>query len=595
MARNKFDIDESMDSPFNFNHLFKTGKYLKKHLKEMIIAFLIGVAGMVLALLVPQFIKYAVDNLMVPGSDKYFELIIIGVIVTVLLAASIALFRYRELAMNRMGNEIIHDIRRDLFVHLQKLSFQYYDSRPNGKILVRVINYVNNVSEVLSNGILNLILEIINLIFMLIFMLITSWELTLLALAGIPIIITVILIFKPIQRKGWQSHSNKQSNMTAYLSESLDGIKITQAFTREEENAAIYDKLNEMTRDKWVEVQSATAAVWVSVDMVNRVTGTLIYVGGALWFAPAVSFGTILAMAGYASRFWQPILNLSNLYNSFITAVAYLERIFETMNEPVSVDDKENAYDLPAITGEVKFDNVTFAYEKQINILENVNFTVSPGQNIALVGPTGAGKTTVVNLISRFYDLSGGAVLIDGHNIADVTLQSLRSQMGIMMQDSFIFSGTILDNIRYGKLDATFEDVVAAAKTVYAHDYIMGQEKGYDTEIGERGGGLSAGEKQLISFARTLISDPKILILDEATSSIDIKTEKLLQKGLQELLKGRTSFIVAHRLSTIQHCDKIMYISEKGIAESGTHQELLKLKGKYYDLYSAQKPVTVEV
>jgi ATP-binding cassette subfamily B multidrug efflux pump len=302
-----------------------------------------------------------------------------------------------------------------------------------------------------------------------------------------------------------------------------------------------------------------------------------------------VTFGVILAMSNYAARFWQPILNLSQLYNNFINAVAYLERIFETLDEPVTVSDVPGAKALPPVQGNVQFKDVTFAYDPGLNILEHLNFEVKAGESIALVGPTGAGKTTVVNLISRFYNVSEGAILIDGHDISQVTLKSLRSQMGIMLQDSFIFSGTIMDNIRYGKLDATEEEVIAAAKTVCADEFIREFEQGYYTEVNERGSKLSQGQRQLISFARTLLADPRILILDEATSSIDAKTERLLQQGLNELLKGRTSFIIAHRLSTVKNCDRIMYVSDKGIAESGSHDELMAKRGLYYRLYTAQK------
>ena len=318
------------------------------------------------------------------------------------------------------------------------------------------------------------------------------------------------------------------------------------------------------------------------------------YIAGVYWMGGAmVSFGVILAMGQYVSRFWQPITNLANIYNSFINNIAYLERIFETMDEPVTVDDVPDAEPLPPITGEVRYEGVTFAYEPGVNVLEDVSFHVHPGESIALVGPTGAGKSTVVSLLCRFYNLTGGKILLadqDGaeRDIADCTLHSLRSQLGIMLQDSFIFSGTILDNIRYGRLDATEEEVETAAKAVRAHDFIVQMEQGYHTVVGERGGSLSQGQKQLIAFARTLLCDPRILILDEATSSIDTKTERLLQEGIQTLLKGRTSFIIAHRLSTIKNCDKIFYISDKGILEAGSHDELMARGGLYHALYTAQ-------
>ena len=295
-----------------------------------------------------------------------------------------------------------------------------------------------------------------------------------------------------------------------------------------------------------------------------------------------------MAMGTYASRFWQPIINLANLYNTFINAIAYLERVLETINEPAVIEDKPDAYELPAITGKVEFDHVTFGYEPGQTILNDVSFTANPGESIAIVGPTGAGKTTIVNLISRFYNIEQGKVLIDGHSVMDVTLHSLRSQMGIMLQDSFIFSGTIADNIRYGRLDATDAEVREAAKILHADEFINAMTFGFDTEVKERGGGLSQGQKQLIAFARTLLADPKILVLDEATSSIDTATEQLVQEGINTLMQGRTSFIIAHRLSTIKSCTRIMYVAQGKILESGSHDELMARKGHYYKLYMAQ-------
>ena len=492
--------------------------------------------------------------------------------------------------MTKAGQLMIYDIRKDLFAHLQELPFQYYDDRPQGKILVRVVNYVNNVSDMLTNGIINFILEIFNLIFITIFMFSVDARLALVIFAGVPVFIVVMIILKNKQRRAWQGVSNKNSNQTAYLAESINCMRVTQSFARENENLGIFRRLSTAYRKAWMKAVTVNNFVSFSVDNIRAVVDSALYFVGLLVIGyPAVSLGSILAMSNYSSRFWQPIINIASLYNNFVNAVAYLERIFETMDEPVNVKDAEDAYEMPDINGEVEYRNVTFAYEEGKNILENVSFKVKPGESIALVGPTGAGKTTIVNLLSRFYDLTGGAVYIDGNDISKVTLHSLRDKMGIMMQDSFIFSGTIEDNIRYGKLDATEEEIRAAAKTVCADDFIMGLEKGYKTEMYEGGSQLSGGQRQLVSFARTLISDPKILILDEATSSIDAKTEKELQKGLQELLKGRTSFIIAHRLSTIKNCDKIMFISNKGITEAGTHDELMAKKGDYYKLCMAQK------
>lgn len=589
MARNKFDVDEQLETPFDFSHFKRAMVYVKRYKWRIILALLLSAISSIVALVGPLLTKEAVDTAIPDGNIPY--IVILSAVFLVSIVISVVLGNIRQRIMTKAGQMMIYDIRKDLFAHLQELPFQYYDDRPQGKILVRVVNYVNNVSDMLTNGIINFILEIFNLIFITIFMFSVDARLALVIFAGVPVFIGVMIILKNRQRRAWQKVSNKNSNQTAYLAESINCIRVTQSFARENENAGIFRRLSTAYRKAWMKAVTVNNFVSFSVDNIRAVVDSALYFVGLLVIGyPAVSLGSILAMSNYSSRFWQPIINIASLYNNFVNAVAYLERIFETMDEPVDVKDAEDAYEMPDdIKGEVEYRNVTFAYEEGKNILENVSFTVKPGESIALVGPTGAGKTTIVNLLSRFYDLTGGAVLIDGNDISKVTLHSLREKMGIMMQDSFIFSGTIEDNIRYGKLDATEEEIRAAAKTVCADDFIMGLEKGYKTEMTEGGTQLSGGQRQLISFARTLISDPKILILDEATSSIDAKTEKELQKGLHELLKGRTSFIIAHRLSTIKNCDKIMFISNKGITEAGTHEELMAKKGDYYKLCMAQK------
>ncbi|MBP1549027.1 MAG: ABC transporter ATP-binding protein, partial [Oscillospiraceae bacterium] len=426
--------------------------------------------------------------------------------------------------------------------------------------------------------------------FIVVFMFAMHWQMALVVLTGVPFLMAFIMFIKNRQRKAWQAVSNKSSNLNAYLHEGIVGVKVTQLFAREDENAEIFSGLSEAYREKWMKAVTYNNLLWPTVDSISATVSASIYLVGLLVLGPAsVSLGTIVAMSGYAGRFWQPIMNLANMFNNFVNAVSYLERIFETLDEPVKIDDKENAETLPEIEGNVEFENVTFAYDESKTILKDLSFSVKQGESVALVGPTGAGKTTIVNLISRFYDVNEGAVKIDGHNVADVTLKSLRSQMGIMLQDSVVFSGTIADNIRYGKLDATMDEIVAACKTVRADEFIREFPKGYDTEITEGGSTLSQGQRQLIAFARTLISDPKILVLDEATSSIDAKTEKLLQEGLDRLLEGRTSFIIAHRLSTIRGCDKIMYVANQGITECGTHDELMAKKGDYYKLCTARE------
>lgn len=587
MARNRYDVDEVLETPFDFAHLKRSFVYIKKYKGKMITALMLSVFAAISGLLGPLITQYALDNTIPQKNMGQLVLLTLAFVGTI--AVSITFSTIRSKIMTVVGQDIIFDIRTDLFKHLQELPFEYYDNRPHGKILIRVVNYVNSVSDMLSNGIINVILECLNMLFIMIFMFFVNVKLSLVVLSGLPIFAVIMMMIKKRQRKAWQDVSNKSSNLNAYLQENITGARVTQIFTREEENAQIFDRLSEKYRKSWINAVKYSNLVWPATDNVSTLVRAAIFVVGLLVLTPAaVSLGTIVAMTSYASSFWQPIMNLSNIFNNFINNIAYLERIFETLDEPATIADKPNAQDIGDITGEVKFDDVTFSYEQGKTVLEHISFDVKPGESVALVGPTGAGKSTVVSLLSRFYDLDSGKITIDGKDISQATLHSLRSQMGIMLQDSFIFSGTIYDNIRYGRLDATEEEIREAAKIVCADEFINEMKDGYMTEVNERGSKLSGGQKQLISFARTLLSDPKILVLDEATSSIDARTEKLLQQGLQRLLVGRTSFIIAHRLSTIKNCDKIMYIDNKGIAECGTHDQLIAKKGEYYKLYTAQ-------
>lgn len=587
MARNKFDMDEELETPFDFRHLKRSFLYIGKYKFRMIGALLLSVAAAVAGLMAPLLTQKALDETLPAGDVS--GLLFLALLLALFTLASVIFSNICARILAVVGQDIIFDIRNDLFRHLQELPFTYYDDRPHGKILIRVINYVNSVSDMLSNGIISFILEILNMVFILIFMLIVDVKLTLVVLSGLPVFVLVMGYIKKHQRKAWQEVSNKSSNMNAYLQENIVGIRVTRIFTRENQNAEIFDQLNDRYRASWMEAVKYSNLVWPATDVISMMVTVSLFLIGLLVLDPAVvTLGTLAAMTGYASRFWQPIMNLSNIMNTFINNISYLERIFETLDEPATITDKEGAQDIGTIRGDVSFHDVTFAYEDGINVLEGVSFDVKAGESIALVGPTGAGKSTIVSLISRFYDIDNGSITIDGKNIADVTLHSLRSQMGIMLQDSFIFSGTVMDNIRYGRLDATDEEIKAAAATVCADEFISQMSEGYQTQVNERGTKLSGGEKQLISFARTLLADPKVLVLDEATSSIDARTEALVQKGLAELLKGRTSFIIAHRLSTIRNCDKIMFIDGKGITECGSHEELMAKKGDYYRLYMSQ-------
>lgn len=588
MARNKYDVDELYEEHFDLGQLKRLGRYVLPYKKDMIIAAILMLSSSAATMLIPRFFM-TVMNETIPNKDTR-QLFWISAITLLIIFYSVVALKIKIKITNRVGQTVIHELRSDIFWHLQELPFSYYDDRPHGKIQVRVVNYVNNLSDLLSNGLLNTITDLCSLIFIIFFMLSIDVKLTLMCMCGLPVLAIFAAIIKKRQHRAWQIQSNKQSNLNAYIAESINGIRVTQSFVREEENTRIFNRLSDGYRQSWMKAVRFNFMMGPTVDVISAVTTAFLYVvivdmamnGGS------ASVGVLVAFTGYISRFWSPITTLANFYNSLLTAISYLERIFETIDTPVAVKDAPDAIEMPPITGKVTFDHVSFSYEEGIKTLDDVCFTAQPGESFAIVGPTGAGKTTIVNLLSRFYNIGGGTITIDGTDISKVTLHSLRTQMGVMMQDSFIFSGTIMDNIRYGNRSASDEDVIRAAKTVCAHDFIMEMENGYYTSVNERGSRLSAGQRQLISFARALLADPKILILDEATSSIDTETEIILQKGLNELLKGRTSFIIAHRLSTIRNADTILFMDHGNIIEQGSHEKLLKKNGAYAALYYSQ-------
>lgn len=590
MARNKYDVDEVVEQKFDIKQLKRLVDYIRPYKGKMLFVLVLMLSSSGLGMFLPKFLQIEMDKY-IPDKDIK-SIVMLTALAGVIVLYSVISTRIKIDVTTKVGQDIIHTIREDIFKHLQELPFSYYDERPHGKIQVRVVNYVNNLSDLLSNGIINTITDLCNLIFILIFMFAMSPKLTLICLCGLPVLVIYVVFLKRRQSHAWQVQSNKQSNLNAYIAESINGIRVTQAFVREEKNMDIFNDLSMSYRNAWLKAVYYNFAMGPMVDLISTITTSFIYVVGVSCIInggqSGVTVGVLIAFTAYISRFWAPINTIASFYNSLLTAISYLERIFETIDEPVEVKDAPDATDMHPIKGDVSFENVKFSYEDGVPILKDVSFDVKQGQTIAIVGPTGAGKTTIVNLLSRFYNVDSGKVLIDGIDISKVKIHSLRTQMGVMMQDSFIFSGTIMDNIRYGNKTATDEEVIKAAKTVCAHDFIMEMEDGYNTQVNERGSRLSVGQRQLISFARALLADPAILILDEATSSIDTETEIVLQEGLNNLLKGRTSFIIAHRLSTIKNADTIMYIDKGGIVEAGSHDELLENKGAYYELYMSQ-------
>ena len=572
--------DEALEKPFNKKQFVRLLGYMKPYKKHVIGSLILMVIAMVCSLASPFLMSRAIGELQ-EQTVTYLPWLLCGMVAVAILGALCTRQRIRW--MDTAGRKALAKLREDLFSHIQHMSFSFFDTRSAGKLLVRVINDVNALNDLFTSGIVNVLIECMTMVLLLVIMFVVNWKLTLIGLCIIPLLLVILFKLKRVMRLRWQRVRVKTSTMNGYLHESLTGMRVTEAFVREDENADTFRNVNNDIRRSWMKAVTINNVFWPALDMTGNIGTVLVYIFGVRFMqSDGLMLADLLLLLWYLGRFWEPLNTLSNFYNSILSAMASVERIFEIMDTQSDIQDKPDAKDLPPIEGRVDFEHVDFWYSPDKVVLKDLSFSVKPGQTIALVGPTGAGKSTVVNLISRFYDVTGGRVLIDGHDVRDVELQSMRKQMSVMMQDSFIFSGTIMDNIRYGRLDATDEEVIQAAKTVSAHSFIMRMPKGYMTEVNERGSSLSQGQKQLISFARALLNDPKILILDEATSSIDTHTEMLIQKALDVLLKGRTSFVIAHRLSTIRNADCIMVVRDGHIAERGNHDELIKIPGGHY-------------
>lgn len=587
MAKNTVNQDEKVVSLKGKDIFTRLFKYMKPYRLRIvgILSLMLVVTGV--GLLSPMLLKIAIDDFI--GAKNVKGLALIGGGLITLNLISMYASKFATFNMNKTTHNILKIIRQELYEHIQKLSFSFFDERPVGKILARVVGDVNSLSELFSKSVTTVIPQVLTLVFVTVIMFSMNVTMAFVAMAMLPPLVLGLTIIMVMSRKRWQVFRQKRSNLNGFTHESFSGMKIIQNFTFEKESSKRFKNSVGDMRTGFINAVKLNDWLWPIVEVSFGASTLIVFLMGAkLVREGAVTIGTITAFISYTSMFWRPILNLAAYYNNLITNFAAAERIFEIMDVNPGIDELESAELMPKIKGRVEFENVSFSYEKDTQVLHNVNFKIKPGENIALVGPTGAGKTTITSLISRFYDATEGRVLIDGKDVSKVNLNSLRNQMGVMLQDTFLFSDSIKENIRYGKLDATDEEIIAAAKAVSAHEFIMKLENGYDTNVNERGSRLSVGQRQLISFARALLANPRILILDEATSNIDTATEILVQQGINKLLSGRTSFVIAHRLSTIRDCDKIMVIDEGHIVEAGTHEELLKLRGAYYKLYMAQ-------
>lgn len=587
MAVNSYKQDEHSTDVGKMKTLMRLFAYLLDYKKEILAVLAIMAFCVFVSLINPLIMENAIDKHISTGDfPGLAKLIGIAVVLNVIM---ILFVKLRMLIMAKVCNSILVTIRQQLYTHIQTLDFSFFDSRPTGKILARIIGDINSLKDVLGNCVTTLIPDFFTICAVVVIMFLKNPVLAAASLISLPLMIFCMWFIQVYSHKRWQIHRKKSSNLNAFVHEDLSGIRIIQSFSAEQETMATFHQLTDEHRDSFIDAVRLNDAFGSAIDICWAIGTFALYFTGIVLLGPdKISLGILIAFGSYISMFWNPIMNLSNFYNQIITNIAGAERIFEILDTETKISDADGVTKLPPVKGAVTFDHVSFSYDGEKRVLDDVSFQIKPGETIALVGPTGAGKTTIVNLISRFYDIQTGHILIDDYDVQKISIESLRQQMGVMTQDNFLFSGTIKDNIRYGKLDATDEEIIAAAKAVNAHDFILKLEKGYDTVLSERGGGLSIGQKQLLAFARTMVSDPRILILDEATSSIDTNTEILVQEGIEQLLKGRTSFVIAHRLSTIQKADRIFVIDDGRIIEEGNAAQLLAQKGFYYDLYMSQ-------
>ncbi len=592
MGFNSYKDDEQSSQSGKLKTMKRLFSYLLAYRRTILLVLLIMTFCVFVSLLNPLFIEAAIDDYISKGNRQgLYRLITLAAVLNLLMILGV---KTRMYVMAKVCNSILVTIRQELYTHIQTLDFNFFDSRPTGKILARIIGDINSLKDVLNNFVTTLIPDFVTVAAVAAIMFVKNPVLAAAALCSLPLMALMLALIQTFSHQRWQIFRKKASNLNAFVHEDMSGIRVIQSFTAERETEDTFRKLVGEHRSAFIRAVRINDSLGSAIDLCWGFGVVALYFTGiCILGTDRVSIGTFIAFGTYIGMFWHPIMNLSNFYNQIITNIAAAERVFEIMDTKAQITDEDGVIQMPPVKGQVSFRHVGFSYDEDTKVLDDVSFDIKPGETIALVGPTGAGKTTIVNLISRFYDVQEGTVCVDGYDVKKVSIESLRRQMGIMTQDNFLFSGTIKDNIRYGKLDATDEEILAAAKAVHAHEFITKLEKGYDTELSERGGGLSNGQRQLLAFARTMVSDPAILILDEATSSIDTNTELLVQEGIEALLKGRTSFVIAHRLSTIQKADRIFVIDNGGIAEEGTVHELIAKKGAYYRLHMAQMALPV--